>query len=107
MKRRNKKKKSHKRNIVEVFELTEKGREFMDLIREANVPTDDTLSMEALGLWVSIWLMYRTNDRIHVTVQKVLKEHPHEQEILQVALFELQTKGHIRIDQNQIITLNQ
>ena len=105
MKRRNKKKKPQKRNTVEVFELTEKGREFMELLWEANIPEDDTLSLKALGLWGRIWLMYHVDDDTPVTVQRVLKDRP-EPESLQTALLELQTKGHIRIDQNRIITLN-
>lgn len=104
MKRRNKKKKPQKRNTVEVFELTEKGNQLMNLIQSANLQ-DDTLSILAHGLWVWIWCL--TKSTIDpVTVECVYENQSEPKEDLEQALKELENRGHICIDQNRIITLN-
>ena len=104
MKRRNKKpQKRNTVNTVEVFELTEQGNQLMNLIQSANLQ-DDALSILAHGLWVWIWCL--TKSTIDpVTVECVYENQSEPKEDLEQALKELENRGHIRIDQNRIITL--
>ena len=104
MKKRNKKKKSHKRNIVKVFELTEQGNQLMNLIQSANLQ-DDALSILAHGLWVWIWCLTKSTIG-PVTVECVYENQSEPKEDLEQALKELENRGHICLDQNRIITLN-
>lgn len=97
------KKKRKKKTLNEIFLLTEKGMREVEILRTANLK-DDTLSLKAHGLWATIWFEAQ-NPNQKITLETLCKNTTETPQSMQKALKELMERGHISVDENQIITL--
>ncbi len=97
-----KRSKRKKKSLNEVFVLTEQSKENAAVF--ANNLKDDTLSLKAHGLWAVIWFESQTSDK-KITLELLCKNTTETPQTMQKALQELVERGHISVDENQIITL--